>query len=466
MKHNWSKLTKWLFKGDLFDKTRRRLTLQYSGVLILFLSLFVVIVYTLLHLFIWNDQYQRLRNLADSEIGHLQEWTYGVDNPNRRPPHDVEEAFLLNSDQSFYYLVDVNGSILMGNEIRPEIREQLEVLIANGQFKESGIHKVSLQVFGRQSPEGERTPHPQNFEDARYIVTERILRSNGEEIATLTIGKEVTFQHDLFRLLLFLLFGMTLIFFILAIGLSYQMARKAMIPISHAYTRQREFVADASHELRTPLSVMLASIEALQLEEILEAEPFTRKVLTSMKAEVHSMTKLVANLLILARSDSTELSWDNSVFDAKAIAVQAVEKLSPMAKAKEISMTVHAPAELTMKGDAEKLSQLLVLLIDNAIKYTPDHGFIEVTLGDEVEKGGHILTLEVKDSGIGISAEALPRVFDRFYRQDKSRTRQNSSHGLGLAIAKHIVDTHRGSIQVDSQLGEGSTFRVRLPWTN
>lgn len=116
-----------------------------------------------------------------------------------------------------------------------------------------------------------------------------------------------------------------------------------------------------------------------------------------------------------------------------------------------------------VKGDADKLKQLLVLLIDNAIKYTPDKGFVQITLAEEVEKGIRSFTFEVKDSGIGISAEALPRIFDRFFRHDKSRTRQSGGHGLGLAIAKGIVDANRGSIHVTSEPGVGSTFKVRLP---
>lgn len=447
---------------NVFDRTRNKLSLQYSGVLIVFLSLFVIIVYALLYAFIWNDQHQRLNNLADRELLNLKTWADHDDNPKRPPPRSVEDTFTISTDQSFYYLIAENGMIQLGDEIQAELREQVMGLIADGQFGDQKVSKVALLTTstGSAAIEGSTTAAS---EAAKFIITDRVLEVRGERIATLYLGKEVTFQHDLFRWLLWLLLGMALLFFILAVGFSHLMSRKAMVPIAETYARQREFVADASHELRTPLSVMLASIETLQLEESIAADPFSHKVLTGLKAEVSSMTKLAGSLLHLARSDSNEPIGDQSLFDASLTAVQVVDKLRPLADSKLISLTLHAPAELRIKWDAEKLTQLLVLLMDNAIKYTPNKGFVQVTLAEKADKEGRFFTIEVKDSGMGIPADALPRIFDRFYRQDKSRTRQGGGHGLGLAIAKGIVDTSRGSIHVDSEPGKGSTFRVRLP---
>lgn len=438
----------------MFDRTRNKLSLQYSGVLIVFLSLFVIVVYALLYAFIWNDQHQRLNNLANSELDNLQSWADRDANPKRPPPREVEDMFSLSTDQSFYYLVAEDGSIQLGDEIQAELREQVMALIAAGRFEDSTVEKVTLQTLSTS---------PNSSDAAKFIVADRVLQVDGERIATLYIGKEVTFQHDLFRWLLWLLLGMALLFFILATWFSHLMSRKAMVPIAEAYARQREFVADASHELRTPLSVMLASIEALQLEESVAADPFSQKVLTGLKSEVSSMTKLAGSLLHLARSDSDKQIGEQSVFDVRKAAVEVIDKLTPIAHTKDISITLQAPSELMIKGDADKLKQLLVLLIDNAIKYTPDKGFVQITLAEEVEKGIRSFTFEVKDSGIGISAEALPRIFDRFFRHDKSRTRQSGGQGLGLAIAKGIVNANRGSIHVTSEPGVGSTFKVRLP---
>ncbi|MDF2714041.1 MAG: two-component sensor histidine kinase [Paenibacillus sp.] len=448
-------------EGDLFDRTRNKLTLQYSGVLVVFLGLFVIIVYGLLYLFIWSDQRTRLNELADSEIRMLQNWADQDDNPNRRPPREIEDAFSISADQSFYYLIAENGTMELENEVRPELRTQVMESIRRGQFRLDGIGKITMQMSGNPSLDGQGGRNPRT--DARFLVTERELLWKGERLAALYIGKEVTFQHDLFRLLLVLLVGMALLFFGLALWLSHLMAREAIIPIAGMYARQREFVADASHELRTPLSVMLTSIEALQLEARNESDPFTSNVLNGMKVEVHSMTKLTGDLLRLTRSDEGEFVLDRSSFNIREVAESAINNLQTLAKAKEIAIRLDAPDGLTVNWDAEKLKQLLVLLIDNAVKYTPVGGSVDVRLAEGMEMGGRFLAIEVKDSGIGIAADSLPRIYDRFYRQDKARTRQAGGHGLGLAIAKTIVAAGRGTIHADSTPGEGSTFQVRIP---
>lgn len=182
-----------------------------------------------------------------------------------------------------------------------------------------------------------------------------------------------------------------------------------------------------------------------------------------LQEEVNSITKLAGELLHLARSDSSEFELDRSIFNLSEAAARAINKLQPIAQAKGIDIELHAPYELTVNWDTEKFTQLLILLIDNAIKYTPGNGTVHVALADGKEKGARSFIIEVKDNGIGIAAEALPRIFDRFYRQDKSRSRQIGGHGLGLAIAKNIVDAGRGTIHVESTVGEGSTFKVRIP---
>jgi signal transduction histidine kinase len=207
----------------------------------------------------------------------------------------------------------------------------------------------------------------------------------------------------------------------------------------------------------------MTSIEALQLEAGMESGSFSKNVLLGMKEEVRSITKLTGDLLHLARSDSGDFTLGYVPFDLCETAQSVVDKLQPLAGAKGIAVALQVPDELKVDWDAEKMTQLLVLLIENAIKYTPDGGAVVVTLADVMEKGERMLTIEVKDNGIGISPEALPRIFDRFYRQDKARTRQTGGHGLGLAIAKNIVELGRGTIRVESKVGEGSTFKVWIP---
>lgn len=441
-------------KGDLFEQTRKKLTWQYSGVLIAFLSLFVILVYTVLDLFIWHDQQARLSDLADRELQAVQRWADQDSDPGRRPPRAVEDAFSTSGDQSFYYLIGRQGDLNLAGEIQSTLRAQVLKSIAEGQFQERQFDEATYQVAGLDTA-------PQR--EGIFLVTARELTVKQERVGTLYIGKEVTFQHELFRWLLVLLIGMSLLFFVLARWFSQLMSRRAIVPIAKAYARQREFVADASHELRTPLSVLLRSIEALQLQDSIEHDQFAQNVLSRMQGEVHSITKMTGDLLNLARSDAGEMMLERTLFNVRATADAVLMKLQPLAEAKGITLELQAPAELMANGDQEKVMQLLVLLVENAIKYTPESGAVQVRLWETEGKGGRVLALDVQDNGIGISPEVLPRIFDRFYREDKSRTRQVGGHGLGLAIAKNLVDACQGTIQVESEVGVGSTFEVRLP---
>jgi signal transduction histidine kinase len=240
------------------------------------------------------------------------------------------------------------------------------------------------------------------------------------------------------------------------------MSKKAMIPIFKSFNRQREFVADASHELRTPLSVLLSSIDAMEMTIDTEKDDFSRKLLFNMKDEVKRMTNLVSGLLTLARSDSDQVEIKLEKFEFRSIAEKAIGSLQPLAASKQINLNLTAPENVIAKGDSEKLSQLLYILIDNGIKYTPIGGEVQLVLSNKENE----LCIQVTDTGIGIKPEDHTRIFDRFYRSDKARSRQIGSHGLGLAIAKWIVEIHNGTIQVNSEVGKGSTFTIRIPTSN
>ncbi len=431
--------------GDLFAMTRNKLTLQYSGMLILFLSLFIIGVYALLYGVIWSEQRSALGAIADSEFQALKQWSDQGGDSTRPPPRDIEDAFSISNDQSFYYLIGDGGHVQLGGEIQSQLREQVMQAISQGQFVRDDYTRMAMQIFSGSSA--------------------RELAFNGDRSSMLYIGKEVTFQHNLFRWLLILLVGMALLFFLLALGFSYWMSRKAMVPIARSYARQKEFAADASHELRTPLSVLLTSIEALQLEleESAADLPLAHNLLSGMKQEVGSIAKLTGDLLQLARSDSGELALNRSPFHAGLAAAKAVDRLRPLGDSKRIAIELDAPTDLVVEWDEERFAQLLILLVDNAVKYSPENRTVQVMLAERTVKGERMLTVEVKDNGIGIAAEALPRIFDRFYRQDRSRTRQSGGHGLGLAIAHNIVNAGRGTIHAESVVGKGTTFTVRLP---
>lgn len=250
--------------------------------------------------------------------------------------------------------------------------------------------------------------------------------------------------------------GVIAIIFAAAIG--YILSGGAMQPIREAYERQRQFAADASHELRTPLAVVLASADLLHSDPTITS-PFLKQVIEDVRDEVKKMTKLVSDLLTVARTDGRATQFKPVRMDIAAAARQTVRMMRPFAEKKDIAIQELLPKRAEIYADEQKIRQLILILVDNAVKYTPEHGHIEVSLSTE-ERG--TVCLSVTDSGIGIAKEHQERIFDRFYRVDKARSRRMGGNGLGLAIAREIVEAHHGSITLNSELGKGTTFHVRL----
>ncbi|WP_253946712.1 sensor histidine kinase [Priestia filamentosa] len=176
------------------------------------------------------------------------------------------------------------------------------------------------------------------------------------------------------------------------------------------------------------------------------------------------MTKLVSALLTLARSDSDLIERADEIFDFCPAVENTVYSIETLAKRKQINLYLQAPNKLLIRGDKERLTQLLYILLDNAVKYTPNGGEVYLTLSIE-SSSPQMFQMIVQDTGIGIAPESYNLIFERFYREDKARSKQIVGHGLGLSIAKLIVDVHQGTIVVSSELNKGSTFKVQIPFS-
>jgi heavy metal sensor kinase len=226
-----------------------------------------------------------------------------------------------------------------------------------------------------------------------------------------------------------------------------------------AFRRISRFTADASHELRTPLAVMRTTAEvALRTTENGDE---ARTALEQIVAEIERTSHLTENLLLLAKADSGTGALQRNKVDLAAAVGEACAQANVLARVKGLTLAATLPEEdrLWVAGDPHALRRLFLILLDNAVKYTPAGGLVEVTLREH----GESAVGEVRDSGIGIAAHDLPHVFDRFYRADRARSREHGGTGLGLAIAHWIVDSHSGAITVASELERGSRFEVRLP---
>ena len=223
---------------------------------------------------------------------------------------------------------------------------------------------------------------------------------------------------------------------------------------------RRDFVANASHELRTPIANIRATAETL-LHAPDDAQLIGR-FLPPLISEAERLSRLVSDLLDLARAEAGEKPARAPV-ELKQTIQNVVDSLSDKAARNHINIEWHPNGSApVVSGDAAALEQVAFNLLDNALSYTPQGGQVALNLREPSEDKGTAI-LEVSDSGIGIPADDLPRVFERFYRVDKARSRSEGGTGLGLAIVKHIVENHGGHVEVESQEGQGTTFRVELP---
>jgi heavy metal sensor kinase len=226
--------------------------------------------------------------------------------------------------------------------------------------------------------------------------------------------------------------------------------------LEDAINSSKQFVADASHELRTPLAVLRGELESLAQDAQLKAQ--TRETLGSMLEEVDRLAEIVEGLLALSRLDSGEAKSEWMRFDLATLAATTADQMSLLAEDKRITVVCDCAPGIMVEGDRARLKQVVVNLLDNAIKYTPDGGRVHL----KIEQEGAFATLDVTDDGIGIPPEALPHVFKRFYRVDGSRSRDHGGAGLGLSIVKSICAAHGADVEVASVAGKGSRFRVRL----
>lgn len=355
-------------------------------------------------------------------------------NPNFRPQPDIPRI----RNDSFLVRLSSSGEVV---QIIPtlESEEQLEqiptfVSLAEAKEDEEGIIVInSTEVrFLKQTT------------DRGKII---VFSDRSQEIATLN------------RLLMVCLLTGTLSFIILFVITLY-LAQWAIKPVAKAWEKQKQFVADASHELKTPLTVIATNADVV-LSNPLDYVENQSKWLHYIKTETERMTKLVNDLLYLAKVDEDESLIHCLTFNiSEAFTHVCLPFESILFESnKHFHMTIEP--ELMIEGDEHRLKQLAIILLDNAIKNTPENGDIDFSLKKDPAKNK--LLFSVTNTGIGIPAEHHSKLFERFYRVDPSRARETGGYGLGLSIAKSIVTQHSGSIEVQSTLEGPTTFLVTLP---
>lgn len=224
---------------------------------------------------------------------------------------------------------------------------------------------------------------------------------------------------------------------------------------------RRDFVANVSHELKTPATSLKLLAESL--EETLEEDPVQARLFAAqLKKETERLAQLITDLLDLARLESQERLDYPSVVDVRGVLMTVLARMRRVARKKDITLQwkrFGKAAQYTVRGDETQLTSMFTNLVDNAVKYTPPGGRVEVIGGFE----GPEIVVRIADTGIGIPEGKLSRIFERFYRVDKARSKATGGTGLGLSIVRHVAQNHGGRVAVESTPGEGSVFTVHLP---
>ena len=408
----------------MFNKLRFRLTLTNVIVVSVIFIVFVLSIFLVMNKIV-NDQTEQFANLIASNAG--------VSNLPEKDGYDKHEE---HQYRYFYIRLDSSGKI---------ITTSTNLNLQNSPH----LSEMISEAFAAKRSNG-----VVDIDEETYQFFKSSVGSNETFIAFVNTHAEHEMLGELLIVLMLAgLGGLVLVFFA-----SLYMANRSLIPIKEAWNRQKAFVADASHELRTPLSVIETTIDLLsnRKEKTIASQI---KWLENIQTENKRMTKLVSDLLLLARADSDQDTLELQSFPLHTALLEAYIPFEAVAMQKGIYLQAFNGNPIEFYGDEAKIKQLAVILVDNGIKYTPSGGTVGMTLkdiGDSVE-------ICVTDSGEGISEEHSGKIFQRFYRVDKSRSRKDGSVGLGLSIAEWIVKQHSGHINVDSIKGKGSTFHIYLP---
>lgn len=413
-----------------------RLTCVYA---LLMFGLFILILFMAQRSMEWAVTSEQARELSDV-VKSVAE----TESMLMRNGVYVEGDDLGKRERMFFYAYDNEGKLQNFSKAPERFENDVLDVIKTGEVPSDDV-AIYVQ-------------HQDNEKPRVLMMTSCDIRlSAGEIIGRVYLGKDVSALYKGIRKSMYTLGGISFLALLVAIFLGHKLAGRVMKPMEDAYERQRQFAADASHELRTPLSVVMASADLLANDPSIQS-PFLKQVIDDVKDEVKKMSKLVGDLLQVARSENNADKLQLQEFALDEVINQVVRTMQPLAEQKNISLSCGESGRTPYRGDEQKIKQLVLILVDNAIKYTPEGGSVEVVYGGSSNRVG----FSVKDTGIGIASEDQDNIFERFFRVDKARSRAMGGNGLGLAIAKDIVEAHRGQIYIKSELGKGTTFIIEL----
>ena len=427
----------------MFSRIRNRLALLYTILTALALGSFALIFYFGLSTLLMNEQERDLK-LFSARISHdAAELVKNNDRKRSEGGREKKARVFLDSSYAIF-VVTPRGEVLGADGQAPVLRPPLEFMSEGNPENRMLVNATDLGDGGRN----------------RFLWTAMQLREDERSRGMLIVGKDLSaYDHFLARLAQ-TLWGSLAVFLLLAGAVGHFAAGRALVPIRRSFEAQRQFVADASHELRTPLSVIQASLDVVEKEERERMSSLSRQIFDDLKDEVRRMTRLTANLLTLARADAGGIELNRERFDASEAAEHVFRAMQALAEVRGVRLELSGGRNIFIQADKDRIIQLLMILVDNGIKFTPSGGRVAIRVD---QARANSILLEVADTGVGLSPEERQRVFERFYRVDKARSREDGGAGLGLSIAAWIADAHGGTIETQAAGGGGSLFRIILP---
>lgn len=419
----------------MFDKLKKRLTLIYTGIFSLIMVFVVAVTVAIGCISVLRTEKDML--IADI-YDEWREWIGSGELP-------VDPA-LVKKGEMMSLMYDADGNIIID------------------QMTDSP-YAAALTAIRASWPEPENETELLYFRDKNgtlhfFLAGGCTFWENGQIQARLYTFLNLEDYYDMAVDGMYFLFLLCAVCIMLAAGGGYYMAAKNIKPLEILFAREHEFAADASHELRTPLTVLSLGVESLQNDDESKLSGFAQEVLRDMQHETKYMSRLIEALLTLARGDEENTPLARTKVDLTEVAVKVCNKMRPLAAKKGLGLEYAAgdAPQVFILGDKNKMEQLLIIFIDNAIKYS-ESGTITVTVDAESMHA----VIKVMDEGIGISESDAQKIFERFYRVDKARSRAAGGFGLGLNIARIIVVRHGGTVSVKPRSPHGSIFTVRLP---
>lgn len=449
----------------MLKNVRLRLTLATAASILIFIIFLTVMTFSFAN-------YSTMENI-DTRLTFTQK---NIANTLQNTPLQYRTEALMKEDiqklaeQSIYVAIwHEDGTIYYLNFYDEDLLSLLQGVLQKNADK-SGVMKNNTQFF------------------ESFLRIHTLKLPLADQTVYLQVFANISWEKALLTSLLSALLIIAITGGIIAIFMGCVLVAKVMIPVDNAWRQQQEFVANASHELRTPIAIIQATLETLQddLNDYWKAqeekalstskeetitendsdrehqEDFGAKEtnywLNSALKECKRMSQLVNDMLFLAKADAGQDINLKTAINLSAVVEDTVLQMEPLFKDANINLTWDIAENVQCLGDSSRLKQVLIILLDNAIKYTPGKGDTFVSLKTKGDK----IILQVKDSGIGIAKEDQKQLFQRFYRVDKARSRSQGGTGLGLSIAQWIARTHNGRITVESEPGKGTSFFVEL----